>query len=272
MSYIATKNSITLYSDGQIFSIANGHPHFEQIIGLLKTGEVSDFESAVELANIAKQVKEKIKEQTPKGLHVQDGHVYYQDRELHGALARRIVAMIDEGYNLSSMSAFAKNLLGNPSYRAQHELYTFLEANSLPITEDGCFMAYKRINENWTDVYSRKISNHIGARIAMPRHAVNDDCTKTCSPGLHVASLEYLKYYRGDRLVAVKVNPADVVSVPTDYNNSKMRVCCYIVMKELDISLVQGTEDWTEYQRSVYKDYEDDDESDDESDESEDDS
>ena len=37
----------------------------------------------------------------------------------------------------------------------------------------------------------------------------------------------------GDRMVAVKINPADVVSVPSDYGNQKLRTCRYEVMFEV---------------------------------------
>ena len=39
---------------------------------------------------------------------------------------------------------------------------------------------------------------------------------------------------RGNRLLAVKINPRDVVAIPTDYNNSKGRACQYHILKELD--------------------------------------
>jgi hypothetical protein len=63
----------------------------------------------------------------------------------------------------------------------------------------------------------------------MDRSKVDDDPNNTCSKGLHVASLPYLQHYPGSVTVLVKVNPANVVSIPTDYNNSKMRVCEYEV-------------------------------------------
>src|SRR5690606_24725742 len=53
----------------------------------------------------------------------------------------------------------------------------------------------------------------------------------TCSFGLHVACFDYAKGF-GPRLIEVKVNPADVVCVPTDYNGTKMRVCKFEVIQE----------------------------------------
>jgi hypothetical protein len=72
--------------------------------------------------------------------------------------------------------------------------------------------------------------------IKMARNKVQDDPSVTCSYGLHVAALGYAVYDQaklGDgRVVVVKVNPRDVVSVPTDYNNQKMRVCEYTVVED----------------------------------------
>lgn len=36
----------------------------------------------------------------------------------------------------------------------------------------------------------------------------------------------------GTKIVKVKVHPKDVVSIPVDYNNAKMRTCGYEVIEE----------------------------------------
>jgi hypothetical protein len=103
----------------------------------------------------------------------------------------------------------------------------------LPITDDGYFLAYKRVNRNYTDCHSGTFDNHVGKVVEMPREKVNANRNETCSAGLHVCSHSYLSHYSGDRIVVVKINPKDVVSVPVDYNNAKMRVCRYEVVSEL---------------------------------------
>jgi hypothetical protein len=64
----------------------------------------------------------------------------------------------------------------------------------------------------------------------MMRNQVEDDENVTCAKGLHVCSKEYLPHFGGQNIVACEVDPKDVVSVPLDYNNSKMRVCEYKVV------------------------------------------
>jgi len=88
------------------------------------------------------------------------------------------------------------------------------------------------------DIHSRSMNNSVGQVVTMPRNKVDDVRANTCSEGLHFCSLEYLPHFgslsRGDRTVIVKINPADVVSIPQDYNNAKGRTCRYQVVAEHD--------------------------------------
>ena len=117
------------------------------------------------------------------------------------------------------------------------ELYGYLEANNQPITEDGCFIAYKRVRLNYKDIHSGTMDNSVGKTPSMDRGEVNDDREVTCSTGLHFCGMSYLKHFPGGRIVIVKVNPADVVSIPKDYNAAKGRACKYEVIGELENDL-----------------------------------
>jgi hypothetical protein len=178
---------------------------------------------------------------------VEHGYVTYKDAPLDNTLTSRIIKMREEGFKIDPMVNFLTNLMENPSNRAITELYTFLDAGELPITPDGHFLAYKRVKEDFTDCYTGAIDNSIGKVVEMPRGMVDDESSRTCSHGLHACSLGYLRSFYGDKLIAVKINPKDVVSIPRDYNNSKLRCCRYEVVQELDISLVQDdTPAWNE--------------------------
>jgi len=129
---------------------------------------------------------------------------------------------------------FLENLMENPGYRSRNCLYNFLSHWSAPITEDGCFLAYKNVNNNYTDVHTGTFDNSIGTTVSMPRRDVNDDPNQTCSSGLHVAAPSYLPSFApGRRTIVCKINPRDVVAVPTDYSHAKMRVCQYEVVDEV---------------------------------------
>ena len=133
---------------------------------------------------------------------------------------------------------FFNKVVQNPSVDSVSELLGFLENSNLPITEDGCFLAWKSVRSNYTDSYSGLFDNSIGASPEMPREDVNDNKHQTCSQGLHFCSIDYLKgggfgSISNKPLMVIKINPADVVSIPTDYNNSKGRTCKYVVVGEV---------------------------------------
>jgi hypothetical protein len=124
----------------------------------------------------------------------------------------------------------------NPSYRAVQELYKFLEVGQMPLTEDGHFLAYKKVRENFKDIHSGTFDNSVGKICEMPRNKVDEDSSRTCSSGLHVCSYSYLNSFGNgttDKVVVVKINPRDVVSIPADYNNTKMRLCRYEVIQDV---------------------------------------
>jgi hypothetical protein len=109
-----------------------------------------------------------------------------------------------------------------------------LEKNSLPITPDGHFLAYKKVRYDYKDCHSGTMDNSVGQVVEMERNSVDDDKDRTCSTGLHFCSRDYLNHFGGERLVIVKVNPRDVVSIPSDYNGAKGRACRYEVVDEID--------------------------------------
>jgi hypothetical protein len=127
----------------------------------------------------------------------------------------------------------------NPSKRAVDELYTFLEHRALPITDNGNFLAYKAVREDYTDKYTGKFLNTIDAVLEMPRNKVDDDKNVGCSYGFHAGTVEYAKDFMGreGHLMIVEINPADVVSIPTDCQFQKLRTSKYKVVGEYEIDL-----------------------------------
>ena len=166
---------------------------------------------------------------------IQGDTLFWKNKELNTGLATRMIQMLQEGFPIEPMVAFMENLYQNPSHRAVTELYGFLEKNNLPITPDGHFLAYKKVRANYFDVHSGTMDNSVGNVVEMERHEVNDNKDQTCSTGLHFCGMSYLNSFGGERTVIVKVNPRDVVSIPSDYNEAKGRACRYEVIGELNV-------------------------------------
>jgi len=145
-----------------------------------------------------------------------------------------MIDMLRDGFNIEPLAKFMVNLNDNPSNRAVTELYGFLEVSQLAITPEGNFVAYKMISDDYKDTYTGKMDNRIGAVVKMDRNQVNEDKDQTCSHGLHFCGRGYLGSYPGSRTVILEINPADVVSIPSDYDNHKGRCCKYTVIGELE--------------------------------------
>jgi len=166
---------------------------------------------------------------------IQDGVVYYNGEPVHNTLTMRILDMSAEGFNIEPMCLFLDNLRMNPSKRSIDELYSFMDDNQLPISNDGHIMAYKNVRENYYDKHSGTFRNMVGDVCEMSRGEVEDDREKTCSDGLHFCSWKYLEGFWGTsgKTMKVKIHPRDVVSIPTDYDNAKGRCCRYEVVAEM---------------------------------------
>ncbi len=224
---IVGKSFITAMVNGSTQTITDQHPNYARIREAVK---IKDYDAVERLINISKAVSSYA---TGK-VRVDAGRVFYGTMEVHGTVVDRILDMMREGFDAQPMLNFLNNLMNNPSKRAVDELYLFLEQTSLPITEDGHFLAYKKVDENYLDFYTHTMDNSIGKVLEMARNTVDDDRDRTCSEGLHFCSLTYLPHYHGGRgrVMIVKINPADVVSIPSDYNNAKGRTCRYEVIGE----------------------------------------
>jgi hypothetical protein len=225
--YIIQGKNIVVVIDNKPFQIGQTHIAYEKIKQAIKDSDWETVKDSVE-------PKEVIVQYAQGNIKIDGNKLLWKDEEMHGALASRLIEMYKEGFAIAPLELFIANLLENPSKRAVDELYGFLEKNTLPLTDDGCFLAYKKVRGDYKDVYSGTIDNSVGQNVSMPRNKVNDNKDQTCSDGLHFCSIDYLAHFGGERIVILKINPRDVVSIPTDYNNAKGRCCAYYVIGEVE--------------------------------------
>lgn len=229
VAIVMTVNSIVVNYNGETHCVLKDKPEYELVIKALKERRNDDIPGIIEAA--AEALRNFGKAGT---FNVKDGQLLVEGQTVPSALAKKILEFKENGLPHEPLVEFARNLMKNPSYRAVQQLFSFLEKNAHPITDDGCFIAYKAVGENFMDKYSGTFDNSPGKVCTMPRNQVNEDPEVTCSNGLHVANWDYAKnIYGGEKMVEVKVNPRDVVAVPVDYNEAKMRTCEYTVLNEV---------------------------------------
>lgn len=233
VNWLITDHNITVNYQGQTHIVARGDKLADQLISVIKDGR---FEEIPDLVSAAKRI-EKFSD---GNFIVKDGELLFNGVSVPPALGRKILSFSNEGLPYKPLLKFAENLQRNSSYRAVNELFQFLEKNDHPITENGCFIAYKRVRGSFRDIHSDTMDNSPGKIVEMPRNQVDEDSTQTCSHGLHVANWNYAHTQFAsanpstDIMLEVEVDPADVVSIPVDYNQSKMRVCRYKVLGVVD--------------------------------------
>ena len=227
--FVLTSKSVTLFPFGEPpLTVDASHMNFDAVVEAIKA---RDFDRAVELGS----VKSFVNTMTAGNVAVTDDGVTFKGQPITGYLAGKMMLFFREGLPIDHYCKFLDNLMANPSMTSRNELFLFLEAADLPITPDGYFLAYKAVRADFRDKHSGRFDNSPGSVHSMPRHDVDDDRNKTCSYGFHAAAYEYARGFMapGDKMVAVKIDPANVVSVPSDYGNQKLRCTSYEVMFEV---------------------------------------
>lgn len=233
VAMIVNTSGATVVIGTSVHTVANDHPNFNAIQEAYAEGRVQDLEALISVTKTLESVGEGL-------IKLKGGSLFYGDRKIENGLATRIVKMLGEGRDnfAKPLVAFMENVLLNPSKRAVDGLYEWLEKSNLPLTPDGCFIAWKIVRKDFKDVYTGKFDNSPGKVVEVARNEVDENIDRTCSYGLHICSNEYLPHYGnvrggGSTIVMVKVNPRDVVAFPRDYNTAKGRVCRYEVLEEV---------------------------------------
>lgn len=250
------EGSVTFYANGEMHTVSSDSPSFEEIKEALihQTPEFGvSADALVRLAAPVTAVIEAIEalgNRVPAGtVEVDYSGVKFNGVPVHGVLVDRIVEIARAFGNIAPWVAFMENLFQNPSYTSRQELYLWLEKGKLPLTEDGHFLAFKKVRGDFKDGYTGTLDYSPGQVVTMARYLVDDNRDNTCSVGLHFCSAEYLPSYgcgNNERVVLVKINPADVVSIPSDYNNTKGRAWRIEVLE--DVTATYGHTLWS----SVY--------------------
>lgn len=245
-----TKINFTLVSgeDGQNITVFvpgskplaahSSHPNFEQIVAKV----LGDDESAYDLFDIALAAGTKFARLTER-ITAASGRLYFDGEEVHNSLAEQVIRFLEEDVDdWKPLVAFFENVMSNPNEHSRTQLYDWLTAQRISLTEDGLLIGYKGVTKDAEGnlvsrthgtaiadgvVVTGAIPNKVGTYVEMPRTEVMHNPAADCDAGLHVGSYEYAANY-SSVLIEVHVNPRDVVSVPD--SSWKLRTCRYKVI------------------------------------------
>lgn len=240
--HIKTNTTVTFVTpEGIPQQFSMDHPSAEEMLAIIQSPNASidqDWEELQELL-IPRNRLRRIINQSGVELSMDEyGDVVclVDDTEMSvdRSLIEEILEIYEQKGNIKPLIAFLRHLADNPRQEVADELWGFMKVCGLTLTEDGHFIAYKNVNNNYTSIHDGVTDNTPGTRVEMRRSAVQHDPNVTCSRGLHFAAWGYLQHYApGRKTVLLKISPADVVSIPSDYNNMKGRACAYEVLREV---------------------------------------
>lgn len=249
VAYIETVNTISVTLNGRFRSLSLHTDQGKKLAAAVKESP-QDLDKIAEIADIATYITR----------HT-FGRVVVDDKDrlrLDGkvvdyGLSEIILRLLTEGAEVGHLTKFLENVALNPDPAIAPHLYSFLQKGGMPITPDGMFHAFKKVDEDYRSFHSGnedvnvidalgvpskvrgRIPHPVGGVIFMDREACNPSRTQTCSVGLHACSPYYLESWYGSRgrLLIVKIDPKDVTAIPNDYNDAKLRSCRLEIVAEI---------------------------------------
>lgn len=257
------ESNIAVFVDGDLQVASQSHPNFDAIVA----GALAGDESIIDLFDVAQTISNRFTSLSDR-VSVKDGAVFLDGVEMHNSLTKKVLAFLEQGVDdWLPLVNFFENVQNNPNEHSREMLYDWLDQEDFAIDDEGFILGYKGVAKAAEDgvyksissgkaivngeVITGQIPQSVGDTVEMPRNEVQHDPAQGCHTGLHVGTFDYASGFGRGALLIVRVNPRDVVSVPTDCNWAKMRCCRYQVVAPIEqplraavYSSVFDIEDW----------------------------
>jgi hypothetical protein len=239
----AAGSVVSVFVDGEIQIADSTQPNFDAIVAACR----NDVVPAANLFSLVSAVTERF-EPVSERVSVLAGRVFFDGDEIDNALTQQIVRLLNADEDFEPLVLFLEKLATNPDENSKTQLYTWLTGRKFTITDDGDFLAYKGVNRIDGKLVSShagkaivdgvpvngQVPNEPGSVVEMPRSEVTNDPSLGCHIGLHAGTYDFASRFTSGPTVVLRVNPRDVVSVPKDSSQQKLRVCRYVVEKVID--------------------------------------
>lgn len=239
--------NLTVFVNGEMYVATDTHPNFSAIVAKVAVGD----ESVVDLFDVSKTAAKRF-DRLSERVTVSNGRIYFDGEEVDNALTTQVLRFIDGGVeDFNPLVKFFEKVMTNPNEHSREQLYRWLARYDFTITDEGDFIAYKGVQTVTADhqyesiskgraisngvEYNGAIPNPLGAVVEMPRGDVEFDPAVGCHTGLHAGTWSYASDFSQGAVLTVVINPRDVVSVPTDCQDQKLRVCRYVVQDVTEV-------------------------------------
>ena len=263
------KNHWTVVIGTKSYQFDHTHVEYDNLKACVMEGQQDEFLELIDTVSVIENWSE-------GNFEFKDGYLYYEDEQVASQPTERIVGLIKGGHDHKPMLAYLDRLYQNVSNRAVMESYDWCSHKGLPITPDGMLVGYKGVTVyqgedtvdkigniitegDLVDKYTGKsFRNNTMDSPSMNRRRVSDNCNEGCAAGLHVGTFEYASDWatNSGKVVLVKFDPSDIVSVPTDCNHQKMRVSGYTVIgiarDIIEEAVFEDEEEWDFDEQETY--------------------
>lgn len=240
------KNVVAFFPDEAkpVKSADSNHPYWNDIVSGLENNDPSVYH----LFDIRTGLKKKLSRLSDR-VDFDGELVFFDGSPVNDALANQIARFLEQGVSdWEPLVKFWEKVATNPSDHSRENLYRWLSTHDFSVTVEGDIVGYKGVrvvtvgsgDNEYQSIHAGpayvdgvSVNGHVpnkpGAVVSMPRTDVTENPAIGCHTGLHVGTHEYAEGFAQGAVLEVHVNPRDVVSVPTDCNDAKMRVSKYTV-------------------------------------------
>lgn len=217
---ITTDRTIVCSADGKRGTLKKSDKNYNKALDAVKLGDLKT------LAKIVIPDLDLI-EYSKQDIRIEKGKLLYRGKPVDSDLSEIILNLKEDGLPYGHLINFYERLMRNPEPSSRDQLFTFIKANGIHITEEGMIMGYKAVKTDFRDHHSGTVDYTLHTIVSMPRNKVTCSPKEACGPGLHFGSYNYAStmYTTNSIILEVLVDPANVVSVPLDSGQQKCRVC-----------------------------------------------
>lgn len=224
MKYQITNDSIMVVVLGTPHTIHKSHPHYMKLKEAVLNERWDEIPKYI-------TVEKTLENWSDGEFKLHNGTITYRGEPIPNSIASRIKKALEtnDPSGPTRFLRFWERLDLNPSHRSVHQLMSFLQHTDITINDKGFLVAYKGVENNLRDKFSKSFDNSPGQTLSMKRWKVSDDPNVACSEGFHAGARNYAKDF-GPKVVIVEIDPQHVVCIPKDPSQQKMRVCEYTVI------------------------------------------
>lgn len=225
LNHVLTERSLTVVTHSDPIQLTDKDPRFDDACEMVRSGKFDALMTLISKDAAIRDYTRGMFTFLPTG----EIKITENDEVLPPVLGARMVQFMDAGLDYAPLLKFWNRLKENPDPNILEQAYAFLEHNHATFLADGKLLLYKKVADDFSawhkDAKGEKVYWKVGTTVTMPREECDSNPEQTCSAGLHAAAFGYANNFSGSQLIELVVDPADIVAIPHDYNNQKLRLC-----------------------------------------------